>query len=198
MSLYLASQSPRRRQLLDQLGVAHTLLLPGADEDAEALEAVREGEAPLTYVQRVTRAKLEAALQRWRRQGLPPASILCADTTVALGPRIMGKPADAAEALAMLQSLSGQAHQVHTAVALADVQGRVHAAVSSSTVWVAEVPLAQLQAYVASGEPFGKAGAYAIQSQFAAWIARIDGSYSGIMGLPLFETAQLLRQAAEA
>ena len=196
--IYLASQSPRRRQLLDQLGVPHTLLLPAADEDAEALEAVEPGEAPLAYVQRVTQAKLQAAVVRRQQRCLPLAPILCADTTVALGPRILGKPADAAEALAMLQSLSGQAHQVHTAVTLADGRGRVHAAVSSSTVWVAAVPDAELQAYVASGEPFGKAGAYAIQSQFAAWVSRIDGSYSGIMGLPLFETAQLLRQAAEA
>lgn len=196
--IYLASQSPRRRQLLDQLGVSHTLLLPSADEDAEALEAVQVGETPLAYVQRVTQAKLQAAVARRHQRALPPAPILCADTTVALGHRILGKPADATEALAMLQSLSGQAHQVHTAVALADGQGRVHAAVSSSTVWVEAVPEADLQAYVASGEPFGKAGAYAIQSQFAAWVSRIDGSYSGIMGLPLFETAQLLRQAAEA
>jgi septum formation protein len=198
MSLYLASQSPRRRQLLDQLGVVHELLLPGPEEDAEALEAVSVGEAPLAYVQRVTRAKLEASLARLQRRALPPGPVLCADTTVALGPRILGKPGDAAEALAMLQALSGQAHEVHTAVALADARGRVWASVSSSTVWVAEVPHADLAAYVASGEPFGKAGAYGIQGRFAAWVSRIEGSYSGIMGLPLFETAQLLRQAAEA
>ncbi len=196
--IYLASQSPRRAQLLDQLGVAHNLLLPAADEDAEALEAVQPGEDPLAYVQRVTQAKLQAAVARRQQRALPLAPIVCADTTVALGGRILGKPADAAEALAMLQSLSGQAHQVHTAVALADEAGRVHAAVSTSTVWVAAVPAADLRAYVDGGEPFGKAGAYGIQGRFAAWIARIEGSYSGIMGLPLFETAQLLRQAAEA
>jgi septum formation protein len=192
--IYLASQSPRRRQLLDQLGVVHELLLPGADEDAEALEATRPDEPPADYVQRVTRAKLDAAQQRRRQRGLRPAPILCADTTVALGQRILGKPADAAEALAMLQALSGQVHQVHTALALAGPDGQVHAALSSSSVWFAEVLPAELAAYVASGEPFGKAGAYAIQGRFAAWITRIDGSHSGIMGLPLFETAALLRQ----
>lgn len=189
--IYLASQSPRRRQLLDQLGVAHALLLPGADEDAEALEATRAGEAPAAYVVRVTRAKLDAAVARHAARGLAPAPILCADTTVALGDRILGKPADAAEAVAMLRALSGRAHQVHTAVALADANG-VRETLSSSTVWVDPLPAAVIEAYVASGEPFGKAGAYAIQSQFAAWIPRIDGSYSGIMGLPLHETASLL------
>lgn len=187
----LASQSPRRRQLLDQLGVAHELLLPGPDEDAESLEATREGEAPTDYVRRVTRAKLAAAVQRQQARGRPARPILCADTTVALGARILGKPADAAEAEAMLRALSGQVHEVHTAVAL-HCEGAVHEALSTSRVWVAELPDDAMAAYVASGEPFGKAGAYAIQSAFAAWVPRIEGSYSGIMGLPLFETAQLL------
>jgi septum formation protein len=182
---------------LDQLGVAHELLLPDADEDAEALEELQPGEAPLVYVQRVTLAKLMAALDRRQRRALPVAPILCADTTVALGDRIMGKPADGQQALEMLRALSGRSHHVHTAVALADRIGGVHAAVSSSTVRFAEVPEADLKAYVDSGEPFGKAGAYAIQSRIAAWIPRMEGSYSGIMGLPLFETAQLLRQVAE-
>jgi septum formation protein len=189
--IYLASQSPRRRQLLDQLGVAHELLLPGADEDAEALEAVRPGEAPEHYVQRVTRAKLDAAVARRKARGLEPAPILCADTTVAVDQHILGKPADAAEAAAMLRALSGRAHQVHTAVAVADGD-EVREALSSSTVWVAPLSEQVIADYIATGEPFGKAGAYAIQSQFAARIARIDGSYSGIMGLPLYETAQIL------
>lgn len=191
-AIYLASQSPRRRQLLDQLGVAHELLLPEPHEDAEALEATREGEAPADYVQRVTCAKLDAAVERLRRLGLPQRRILCADTTVALGDRILGKPADAEEATAMLRALSGTVHEVHTAVALADGADR-RQALCSSRVWVAELPQAAIADYVASGEPFGKAGSYAVQSQFAAWISRIDGSYSGIMGLPLFETAALLR-----
>lgn len=189
--IYLASQSPRRSQLLTQLGIAHELLLAGPEEDAESLEATRVGEAPADYVVRVTRAKLDAAVARHAARGLAAAPILCADTTVAVGERILGKPVDAAEAAQMLRALSGRAHQVHTAVAVA-VDGQVRAALSSSTVWIAELEDPVIADYIASGEPFGKAGAYAIQSQFAAWIQRIDGSYSGIMGLPLYETAQLL------
>ncbi|MES2100586.1 MAG: Maf family protein [Pseudomonadota bacterium] len=192
--IYLASQSPRRRQLLDQLGVRHELLLPGADEDAEALEAERAGELPADYVERVTRAKLQAARRRLKQRGLPDAPILCADTTVALGRRILGKPADAADARATLALLAGRTHRVITAVAL-QAGRRSRVAVSSSRVTVAAMPAAAIDAYVASGEPFGKAGAYAIQSAYAGWIEHIEGSYSGIMGLPLFETAQLLRQA---
>ena len=192
--VYLASQSPRRRQLLDQIGVRHELLLPDADEDAEALEAERAGELPVDYVERVTRAKLLAARSRLTRSGLPDAPMLCADTTVALGRRILGKPVDAADAVATLTLLSGRTHRVITAVAV-DAGRRTQLALSSSHVRVAPLPAAAIAAYVASGEPFGKAGAYAIQSAFAVWIERIDGSYSGVMGLPLFETAQLLRGA---
>jgi len=192
--IYLASQSPRRRQLLEQIGVRHELLLAGVEEDAEALEAERLGELPAAYVERVTRAKLHAAKARWKARGLPPAPILCSDTTVALGRRILGKPADAADARNTLSLLSGQTHRVITAVAVA--AGRSEAlAVNVSHVRFMPITLKQIDAYIDSGEPFGKAGAYAIQSSAAAWIAHIDGSYSGIMGLPLYETAQLLRQA---
>ena len=167
--IYLASQSPRRRQLLDQLGVAHQLLLPDPQEDAEALEAVLAGEPPADYVQRVTALKLAAARRRLKARGLPPAPILCADTTVALGRRILGKPADADEARAMLRALSGRSHQVHTAVALAS--GRRHwAALASSRVRFAPLDEALIDAYIASGQPFGKAGGYAIQSQPASWL----------------------------
>lgn len=193
--IYLASQSPRRRQLLDQIGVAHELLLPDADEDAEALEAVHPGEAPRTYVQRVTRAKLAAAQQRLARSGRAPAPILCADTTVALGRRILGKPADAAEAAGMLAALAGREHRVLTAVALAREDGASALRLSESRVRFAPLDAARIAAYVATGEPMGKAGAYAIQSGAAAWVAHIAGSYSGIMGLPLFETSALLRDA---
>ena len=193
--IYLASQSPRRRQLLDQIGVAHELLLPDQDEDAEALEAVRPGEAPRTYVQRVTRAKLAAAQQRLARSGRAPAPILCADTTVALGRRILGKPADAAEAAGMLAALVGREHRVLTAVALAREDGASALRLSESRVRFAPLDAARIAAYVATGEPMGKAGAYAIQSGAAAWVAHIAGSYSGIMGLPLFETSALLRDA---
>jgi septum formation protein len=192
--VYLASQSPRRRQLLAQLGVRHELLLPDASEDAEALEAEIAGELALDYVERVTRAKLQAARQRWRRRGLAEAPILCSDTTVALGRRILGKPADADEAHRTLRLLSGRTHRVITAVAVAF--GRRSAlAVNVSRVQFAAIGDDDIARYVASGEPFGKAGAYAIQSAAAAWIGHIEGSYSGIMGLPLYETAQLLRQA---
>jgi len=196
--LYLASQSPRRRQLLGQIGVRHELLLPSPEEDAEALEAERPGEAPRDYVQRVTLAKLAAACERLARRGLPAAPVLCSDTTVALGARILGKPADAAQALATLRLLSGQQHEVLTAVALAvpTPQGwSQHLALSISQVQFAPLPEDVLAAYVASGEPFGKAGAYAIQSDLAGWIPQVAGSYSGIMGLPLYETTQLLREA---
>ncbi|MBP8191628.1 MAG: septum formation inhibitor Maf [Aquabacterium sp.] len=191
--IYLASQSPRRRQLLDQLGVAHRLLLPQDHEDAEALEAERPGESPETYVLRVTQAKWQAAvprLARYRQRdvGMPAAPILCADTTVALGNTILGKPRDADHAVEILSALSGQAHRVLTAVV---VDG--HALVSTSHVVWRTLSADEIQRYVASGEPMGKAGAYAIQSRAAAWTIRMDGSYSGIMGLPLYETAELLR-----
>lgn len=189
--IYLASQSPRRRQLLEQLGVRQELLLPGADEDAEALEAVQADEVPETYCARVTAAKLDAALVRLNVRGLAPAPILCADTTVAVDGLILGKPADDADAARMLALMSGRTHRVITAVAVADATRRV-AALNVSQVDFAPLSAAQIDRYVASREPFGKAGAYAIQSQAAAWIVKIAGSYSGIMGLPLFETAQLL------
>jgi len=191
--IYLASQSPRRRQLLEQLGITHELLLPDADEDAESLEAVMPQEAPLAYVQRVTQLKLDAAMQRLRRRGLPDAPVLCSDTTVALGREILGKPADLADATHMLTALSGKTHRVLTAVALGTSAQRVQA-VSVSRVTFAPMSPAQIQAYVASGEPMGKAGAYAVQGRVAAFVSRISGSYTGIMGLPLFETAQLLHQ----
>ncbi len=192
--VYLASQSPRRGQLLHQLGVAHRPLVAGPDEDAEALEAERAGELALAYVQRVTRAKLRAAQVRLVLRGLPPAPVLTADTTVVVGRQILAKPVDAADAVRMLRQLAGRSHRVLTAVAVHDGR-RARLALSVSRVFVAPLPDAVIERYVASGEPFGKAGGYAIQSGIAGWIERIDGSYSGIMGLPLFETAQLLQQA---
>lgn len=195
--VYLASQSPRRRQLLAQIGVRHELLLPGADEDAEALEAVRAGELPEAYCARVTAAKLDAALARLAVRGLPPAPLLCADTTVAVDDLILGKPEDDADAARMLALMSGRSHRVITAVAVADARvgggGRL-AALNVSEVEFASLSAAQIDRYVASREPFGKAGGYAIQSQAAAWIVKIAGSYSGVMGLPLFETAKLLEK----
>ena len=191
--IYLASQSPRRRQLLEQIGVQHQLLLPDPQEDAEALEAARAGEAPARYVQRVTGLKLDAAMARLKTLGLPAAPVLCADTTVALGRQILGKPQDATEARSMLARLAGQTHRVLTAVAVHKGRRRL-TALSESWVRFAPMTATQIRAYVDSGEPMGKAGAYGVQGRAAAHIEHIRGSYSGIMGLPLFETAQLLRQ----
>jgi septum formation protein len=191
-TLYLASQSPRRRQLLDQLGVAHALLLPDPHEDAEAIEHVLPGESPSAYVQRVTGLKLDAALARLKRRGLPPAPILCSDTTVALGRRIYGKPVDERDAARMLAELAGATHRVLTAVAVGTPRRRLQT-LSTSRVTFEALTRAQVRAYVATGEPLGKAGAYAIQGRAAMHVTRIDGSYSGIMGLPMHETAGLLR-----
>lgn len=190
--IYLASQSPRRRQLLEQLAVPHRLLLPDPHEDSEGLEAVLPGEAPASYVRRVTALKLEAALQRLARRGLPPAPVLCSDTTVARGRTIYGKPADAADAARMLGELSGTTHRVLTAVAVG-LGRRRREAVSESRVTFDRWTAGQIRRYVATGEPMGKAGAYAIQGRAAAHISHISGSYSGIMGLPMHETACLLR-----
>jgi septum formation protein len=191
MKIYLASQSPRRRQLLHQIGVEHELLLPDEHEDAEALEAVLPRELPADYVQRVTLAKLQAAVARHKRRGLPPLPILCADTTVAIGRSILGKPQDDADAARMLALLSGRTHRVLTAVAMQRGRRR-ELALNVSKVHFRSLTQREIAAYVASGEPRGKAGSYAIQSAAAAWISRIEGSYSGIMGLPLYETARLL------
>jgi septum formation protein len=192
--IYLASQSPRRRELLEQLGVRHELLLPDADEDAEALEAVHGSEAPLAYVKRVTSLKLDAAVARLKRRGLPLAPVLCSDTTVALGRTIFGKPADARDAVRMLTALSGATHRVLTAVAVQQGRKR-YEDVSVSQVSFDAMTALQIRAYAAIGEPMGKAGAYAVQGRFAMHISRISGSYSGIMGLPLQTTAHLLRAA---
>lgn len=196
--VWLASQSPRRRQLLDQIGVAHRLLLPDADEDAEALEAERAGESPERYVERVTLAKLGAARLRLVRRGGPLAPILCADTTVALGRRILGKPFSTEHAERMLTSLSGRTHRVLTAISIAWPNATNSSWSTSSNLSVSLVRVAKLEAesiarYVRLGDSLGKAGAYGIQGPFAVWIEHINGSYSGIMGLPLFEVSRLLR-----
>ena len=192
--VYLASQSPRRRQLLEQLGVHYELLLPDANEDAEALEVALENEVPATYVKRVTRLKLDAAVARLKHRQLIDAPILCADTTVALGRIIYGKPQDANDAERMLGELSGQTHHVLTSIALHSAQ-QLYEALSSSQVCFEAMTSMEISNYVASGEPMGKAGAYAVQGRAAAYISRINGSYSGIMGLPLCETSLLLRRA---
>ncbi|HWP10225.1 MAG TPA: Maf family protein, partial [Ramlibacter sp.] len=179
-------------QLLEQLGVRHELLLPDGDEDTESIENVLPGEAPAPYVRRVTALKLDAALLRLKRRGLPPAPVLCSDTTVALGRVIYGKPADAADATRMLRELSGTTHRVLTGVAVQRGRKRLEALSDSHVTFAAMTP-AQIRRYVGSGEPMGKAGAYAVQGRAAAHISHISGSYTGIMGLPMHETAQLLR-----
>ena len=195
--LYLASQSPRRHELLRGLGVPIEPLLAGPGEDAEALEAFRPGEAPADYVARVARAKLDAARSRLAARALPDAPILAADTIVALGGKLLGKPRDAAEAQAMLTRLSGRTHRVLTAVAVAH-GSRTLRAISVSRVRFACLSHLAIERYVATGEPMDKAGAYAIQGGAAPFVRSIDGSYTGIVGLPLYETVGLLRHAGFA
>jgi septum formation protein len=189
--VYLASQSPRRRQLLEQIGVSYELLLATPEEDAESLEIIRTGELPMTYVKRVTQLKLEAAVQRMKARNLVSAPVLCADTTVALGRQILGKPEDAKDAFRILKALSGQTHRVLTAVAVASGRKR-RMSVSVSQVTFSPMKMSDIKRYIESGEPMGKAGAYGIQGLAAAYISEIKGSYTGIMGLPLFETCEIL------
>jgi septum formation protein len=210
--IYLASQSPRRQELLQQVGVRFELLLAGSDEDAESLEAEIDNEPAIDYVKRVTLAKLQAAQKRLSKRDLKWVPILCADTTVAISMNgqeiILGKPKDHEDAKRILHLLSGKTHQVHTAVALLNQRSVTNLGersdreggdspplllISSSQVTFKMLNDSLISSYVASGEPFGKAGAYGIQGLAACFIENIQGSFSGIMGLPLFETAQLLQ-----
>jgi septum formation protein len=179
----LASVSPRRRELLEQIGVPHVLATPEVDE------AVLEGESAADYVVRVARCKAHAV----RSQGtdLP---VLAADTIVVIDDRIHGKPANEEEGVAMLARLSGRTHQVLTAVALAVAAGVTHR-LSTSEVRFRRLTRAECLAYWRTGEPRDKAGGYAVQGRGAVFIERLSGSYSGVMGLPLYETAQLLAAA---
>ncbi len=192
--IYLASKSPRRAELLTQIGVNFDLLLADASEDTEALEAVKPAENPANYVKRVTLAKLNAAVERHKSRNLMLAPILTSDTTVAIGGKILGKPADLNEARDMLKALSGRTHRVISAVALANGNQlqRSKLLIQTSRVTFARIPANWIEQYVLSKEPYDKAGAYGIQGSIAAWVKRIEGSYSGIMGLPLYETAKLL------
>jgi septum formation protein len=192
--LYLASQSPRRAQLLEQIGISFELLLPLPADDAESLEVYVQGESPSQYVQRVTTLKAQAALDRLAKRGLPAAPILVSDTTVAIGGTIFGKPADEKDGFKILQSLSGKTHRVLTAIAIARVGKPIALKLSASRVCFKRLNRTQIERYIATGEPMGKAGAYAIQGQAGTLIKKIEGSYSGIMGLPLFETYELLTE----
>ncbi len=198
--IYLASQSPRRQELLKQIGVRFEMLLPSADEDSEGIETPLPHEKARAYVERVTLAKSTAALSRWQKSNLPWAPILCADTTVSLpnspDGEILGKPCNAADAARILNMLSGKVHEVLTAVAITLAPTEApKVLVQISQVQFANLSPEQIDAYIASGEPFGKAGAYGIQGLGGAFIPSIEGSYSGIMGLPLYETQQLLELA---
>lgn len=192
--IYLASRSPRRRELLQQIGVEFDTVMFRAPprEDEDVSEAVLPGEDPETYVLRVAIAKGEAAVRRldWRR--MPRQPVLSADTTLDLDGEIIGKPDDAIHAESILRSLSGRSHRVLTAVAVAE-NSRLEHRLSISTVHFRVLDDADIARYIGSGEPFDKAGAYGIQGRAASFISRIEGSYTGIMGLPLFETSELLR-----
>ncbi len=194
--IYLASKSPRRRELLRQIGVEFELLLlrDQSPRGPEVSEDVLPGEKAADYVVRVTREKAEYAAKTmlWRR--LPVRPILAADTTVVIDGRILGKPADPGEAAAMLKALSGRTHQVLTSVALRHEEETIQAT-QTSHVTFAQLDDDMLRAYCATQEPYDKAGGYAVQGLAAVFIENIAGSYSGIMGLPLRETAQLLKQA---
>jgi len=193
--LYLASASPRRRELLLQIGLTHTVLRvpapPGEDEPQHP------GEAACDYVRRTARDKAERGQAWLHSQQLPDLPLLAADTTVIVDGIVLGKPADRADALRILAALSGREHEVHTAVALCH-QGRLREDVSITRVRMRALEQAELQRYCDSGEPYGKAGAYGIQGLAGAFVSHIAGSYTGVMGLPLYETAALLRSAGIA
>jgi septum formation protein len=193
--IYLASRSPRRRELLRQIGISFELLLLREDprRGADVDEALHAGETPSDYVLRIARAKAETAARQVMQRNLRPHPALGADTTVVFDGHVIGKPDSAERAAQILSGLAGREHQVMTAVAVA-LRDRVDSALSVSAVEFRTLSADQIQRYIASGEPFGKAGAYAVQGRAAAFVQRIEGSYSGIMGLPLAETAELLRK----
>lgn len=194
-SIYLASRSPRRRELLSQIGVRFHMLMfrdnPETDPDLD--EAVLAGETPRAYVERVARAKAHAGWRRLEQRNLPRAAVLAADTTVAIGGRILGKPADRRDAAAMLAALSGRRHEVLSSVAL-KYESQLACAVSVSEVEFKVLSEGEIRQYVATGECDDKAGAYAIQGRAAQFVSELRGSFSGVMGLPLYETAQLLER----
>jgi septum formation protein len=193
--IYLASRSPRRRELLKQIGVAFEVLVvrdhPGRSVDVD--ESQHPGEGPDDYVRRVCRMKADAGWERVLQRRLRQFPVLAADTVVCVEDVILGKPPDPMHAAKMLRMLSGREHRVLTAVAL-KLADRVELVVSESRVRFSELSEADIEAYVASGEASDKAGAYAIQGRAGAFIIELHGSYSGVMGLPLYETTQLLRK----
>lgn len=189
--IYLASASPRRQVLLRQLGVAFEVIAAAIDERAHA------GEAPAALVARLAREKALAGARLVRERGLAPRPVLGADTEVVLDGEVLGKPKDAPHARAMLARLAGRTHAVLTAVCVRR-DGIERAAVSESRVTFGALDDKTIAEYAASGEPLDKSGAYAIQGRAAAFIARLEGSYSGVMGLPLYEVSALLKGIGEA
>jgi septum formation protein len=192
-SVYLASKSPRRQELLRQLGVEFDplLLREAAGRRRDIVEAPRKDESPLEYVKRIARTKAAVGWHRMGRRGLSPRPVIGADTEVVIGGAAIGKPTDPANAVAMLTALSGRTHEVLTAVAVR-WQTELAMTVSTSKVTFRAIPKDEIERYVATGEPFDKAGGYAIQGRAAAFVGHLEGSYSGVMGLPLFETAEIL------
>ena len=196
-SIYLASRSPRRRELLTQIGVRYHLLLfrDRPESGVEVSEDPLPGEAPDAYVERIARLKVDAGWERMQQRNLPAAPVLAADTTVALEGRIFGKPAGRQDAARMLEALSGRSHEVLTGIALRHGE-RFQSALSRSEVRFKDLSAAEIRDYVATGEADDKAGGYAIQGRAARFIVELRGSYSGVMGLPLYETAMLLERLA--
>lgn len=194
--IWLASRSPRRQELLAQIGVEFEVLrlreAPGRPPDV--LEVARDGEPALHYVERIARTKANTGWQTMSSRGLEPRPVLGADTDVVIDGAVLGKPADERSAKAMLARLAGRTHDVVTAIALR-WNDDTHFALSASQVTLAPLSRAAIAAYVATGEPFDKAGGYGVQGRAAAFVTRIEGSYSGVMGLPLAETAALLSKA---
>ncbi len=192
--IYLASQSPRRRELLKQIGVHYEILLlrnsPRRIVDVD--ETPHAGEAPLDYVQRVCRAKAQKGWETLRLRNLPPLPVLAADTTVTLGAEIIGKPDDNAHAAEILRKLSGTQHQVLTAVSMA-FEDRLETRLSTTTITFDTLNEDRIRRYLLTHEAHDKAGAYGIQGHAGAFVKHIDGSYTGVMGLPLYETVELLK-----
>jgi septum formation protein len=192
-SVYLASKSARRQELLRQLGVDFTPLVmrEAAGRRRDVVETPRKDEPPLDYIKRIARTKAAVGWHQMGRRGLAPKPVLAADTEVVLDGTVFGKPKDAADAVEMLRRLSGTTHEVSTGVAIR-WNTQILLAMSSSRVTFRALDNDEIDRYVATGEPFDKAGAYAIQGRGATFVSRLDGSYTGVMGLPLFETAEML------
>jgi septum formation protein len=193
--IFLASRSPRRRELLKQVGVTFEIVLLREDprRGADVDETPKPGEKPDAYALRVACAKAELAATYMGRRSLPARPVLAADTTVVCDGRIIGKPTDRDDAARILKLLSGRQHEVISAVGVA-MQGRLEHAVSVSKVWFRPLSGDEISRYIATGEPLDKAGAYGIQGRAAVFVTRIEGSFSGIMGLPLAETSEVLRR----